>query len=130
MKLTLDDLPESLREVVDLIGLPATLRLVENFGGVIQVYVPRQIEPDHPLATVLGLSTARKLVPRYGADYLRNIPRCALGLRRIRNTEIRRRHRAESAAKLALVFALTERQIWTILSDGDDGQQDKQTALF
>ena len=54
MKLTLDDLPESLREVVELIGLSATLKLVEHYGGLIAVYVPREIEPDHRLARDLG----------------------------------------------------------------------------
>ena len=130
MKLTLDDLPESLREVVDLIGLAATLRLVEQFGGMIALYVPREIEADHQLAAELGLPAARKLAGHYGGDYLRNIPRCASGLRRIRNAEIRRRSRAEPAPKLALAFGLTERQIWTILGEVDDSSQDRQSALF
>jgi hypothetical protein len=130
VKLTLDDLPESLREVVGLIGLPATLKLVEHFGGLIQLYVPRDISPDHPIAQALGVAAARKLSSVYGADTLRNIPRCAEGLRRIRNAEIRSRHPAESAATLALTFGLTERQIWTILGEDDENGDVRQAALF
>lgn len=130
MKLTLDDLPESLHEVVDLIGLPATLKLVEHFGGFTQLYVPRDIEPDHPIAQALGVTAARKLSSVYGADTLRNIPRCAEGLRRIRNDEVRARRPAESAATLALAFGLTERQIWTILAEDDEGADARQAALF
>ncbi len=128
-RLTLDDLPESLRDVVELIGLPATLRLVESYGGIIALYVPRDIDPDHPIAVAIGIAAARKLAARYGADTLRNIPRCVDGLRRIRNAEIRARHPHESAARLALDYSLTERQIWSILAEVRD-VDDKQAALF
>ncbi len=130
MKLTIDDLPESLREIVELIGLPATLRLVESYGGIIALYVPRDVEPDHHLAQAIGITAARKLATRYGADSVRNVPRCVEGLRRIRNAEIRARHPRDSAAKLALDYSLTERQIWSILAEGRDATEDKQAALF
>lgn len=129
MKLTLADLPESLHQVVELIGLSPTLKLVEHYGGLIALYVPREIDPDHHLARNLGLASARKLAGHYGSDYLRNIPRCANGLRRIRDSEIRSR-RKETAARLALEFGLTERQVWTILSEVDDDARDRQSALF
>ena len=131
MKLALNDLPESLRELVDLIGLAATLKLVEHFGGLISLYVPREIEAHHPIAVALGITAARKLSSHYGTDCLRNIPRCVNGLRRIRDAEIRaRRESGESAAKLALAFGLTERQIWTILAEERNAGDDKQAALF
>ncbi len=129
-RLSIDDLPESLREIVDLIGLPATLRLVESYGGMIALYVPRDVDPDHHLAQAIGITAARKLATRYGADTLRNIPRCVDGLRRIRNADIRARHPRESAAALALAFHLTERQIWSILAEGRDEPNDQQAALF
>ncbi|HJW81968.1 MAG TPA: Mor transcription activator family protein [Acidiferrobacterales bacterium] len=130
MKLTFDDLPESLRDVVELIGLAATLKLVEHFGGLIALYVPRDIEPEHPIAVAIGITAARKLAAHYGTDCLRNIPRCVAGLRRIRDAEIHRRHKIESAARLALAFGLTERQIWMILAEIRAGTDDKQSALF
>lgn len=130
MKLSVDDLPASLLDLVELIGLAATLNLVERFGGLIQLYVPRDIEPGHPIAQAIGITAARKLAKEYGTDCLRNIPRCAEGLRRIRNGEIRARHPNESAAALALAYGLTERQIWTILAEGRAAGDDKQAALF
>lgn len=129
MKLTLADLPESLHQVVELIGLAATLRLVEHYGGLIKLYVPLEIDPDHHLARNLGVASARKLAVYYGGDELRNIPRCVNGLRRIRDSDIRSR-RHEGAARLALEFGLTERQVWTILSEADDDVHDRQSALF
>ncbi len=130
MKLTLDDLPESLRDVVELIGLAATLNLVEHFGGLIALYVPREIEPDHPIAAAIGITAARKLAVHYGTDCLRNIPLCVAGLRRIRDAEIRRRSPGESAASLAREFAITERHVWRILAEAIDSTEDKQSALF
>lgn len=129
-RLLLEDLPESLREVVDLIGLAATLNLVEHFGGLITLYVPRDIEPSHQIAIAIGITAARKLVLRYGGDCLRSIPLCAAGLRRIRDAEIRRRSASESAASLAREFMLTERHVWRILAEGTDSDDGKQAALF
>lgn len=130
MNIGAEDLPRSLRDVVALIGLPATLLLVERFGGLIALYVPTDIGPEHSISVAIGAPAARKLAARYGGDCIRNIPRCAAGLRRIRNTDIRaRRAKGESAARLALAFGLTERQIWSILNETDTGNN-AQSALF
>lgn len=130
MNLTLDDLPESLRDVVELIGLAATLKLVEHFGGLIVLYVPRETGPEHPIAVAIGITAARKLSVHYGGDCLRNIPLCVAGMRRIRDADIRRRAASESAASLAREFTLTERHVWRILAEVLDSDDDKQSALF
>jgi len=131
VKLSLNDLPESLHDVVELIGLAATLNLVEHFGGRIALYVPRDIEAEHPLAVAIGITAARKLAVHYGTDCLRNIPRCVDGLRRIRNAELHaRREAGDSPATLAHAFGLTERQVWSILAEFRDAGDDKQAALF
>jgi hypothetical protein len=131
VKPTVDDLPESLRDVVELIGLPATLNLVEHFGGLIALYVPREIEPEHPIAVAIGITAARKLSAHYGGDCVRNIPRCASWIRRVRDTEIHARRTAgESPARLALEYGITERAVWMILAEIRDSSDDKQSALF
>lgn len=113
----LDDLPASARDLAGLIGLPATLRLVEKWGGVMRLYVPRDIAADHELARVLGLDAARALSARYDGDYLPSVPRCADALRQARNRALlRRRAEGASPAILALEFGITERQIWNILA--------------
>ncbi len=122
-------LPESLHEIADLIGLPATLKLVERWGGLIKLYIPLEITPEHPLAVTLGWEAAQALVVTYGGDEIRNIPRCAAGIRTLRNVAIRTEHDAGvSAVRLALKHGLTERQIWTIL--GEETDDDRQSALF
>lgn len=130
MKLARDDLPTSLHDIVELIGLAATLQLVERYGGITALYIPRDIDAEHQIALALGLTAARRLAQTFGGDCIRNIPRCADGLRRMRNREIKmRRGEGVSAARLALSFGLTERQIWSILSESDV-PDDRQSALF
>lgn len=132
MKLDVDDLPESLRDVVELIGLSATLKLVERFGGLIKLYVPREIELEHPIAQAIGITAARKLASRYGADCLTSIPLCAEGLRRLRDAELVRRAERETPAALALLYGITERHVWRILAEARaaEGEDDRQSALF
>lgn len=114
----LDDLPASARDLAGLIGLPATLRLVEGWGGVMRLYVPKAVPQDHELARALGLEAARALSRVFGGDYLPSVPRCADALRQARNRALlRRRAEGASPATLALEFGLTERQIWRLLAE-------------
>ncbi len=113
-----ENLPESLRDIADLIGFTAALKLVEHYGGVGALYIPHAIKPDHHLARNIGIEAARKLAMHYGSDYLRNIPRCTRRSRSLRNAEIRARRKAgESPATLARAYGLTERNIWAILAE-------------
>lgn len=131
MNLAHVDLPGSLRDLESLIGLSATLKLVEHFGGRISLYVPHDIEPNHALAVAVGVVAARVLSKHYGGDCLRNIPRCVNGLRRIRNEYIYTlRDAGESPAKIAGMLSLTERQIWNILADRRDNDDNPQGGLF
>lgn len=111
-------LPETLCDIAELIGTSAALKLVEHYGGVGALYIPRTIEPDHHLARNIGIEAARKLATHYGSDYLRSIPRCTRRLRSLRNAEIRARRKAgESPAVLARAYGMTERSIWMILAE-------------
>ena len=131
MSVRLEDLPESLRDIVDLVGVQAAVRLVENFGGLTKLYVPKRVDEDHVLAKKLGLKTARALAEEYGGDEIRNIPRCLASIRAVRNARIRGAFDAgASAASLALRFGLTERQIWNILSAGASASAERQSELF
>lgn len=120
-------LPESLRELAELIGLPAVIALAEHWGGI-RLYVPLDIEADHILARRLGLTAARKLSERYAMDTL-VIPRACAALRAYRDNQIRARYIAgQSAARLAREFALTERQIFSIVASAEAPRM--QATLF
>ena len=113
----LDALPASARDLAGIVGLPAAIGLLERFGGVTALYVPKDVTGGHILAQIMGEPAARKLSDVYGGDYVRNIPRCAGAMRAVRDRAVVRR-KAEGAAPrdIAQEFGLTERWVWEILT--------------
>lgn len=109
------NLPKSLVEVAEVIGLPATRKLVETHGGT-RVFVPRRLKTQHKLANLLGFEKARRLSAHFGGESL-NIARAASIHRAKRNVNIVRCYDAgRRVPSLAQEHGLTERQIYTILS--------------
>ena len=112
---TLPDLPESLTDMAEIIGLNPTLAVVKAYGGT-RLFVPKRMGTQHHLANLLGLEQARRLSNHFGGENL-TIPRMATAMRTQRNREIVRRYDAgESVRVLAQAYHLTDRQIYTILS--------------
>ena len=109
-----DELPESLLDVARAIGMPATLKLVERFGGV-RVYVPRpeKITEDHVIARTIGFEGALALA-RICRNESIEIPRAARARRLARDRAIRRESGALSVRELALKYGLSERAIYGI----------------
>lgn len=122
----LDHLPQQLKDLVDVIGLAAVQRLVQNYGGV-RVVVPSTMHADHPLARLLGLETARQLSHHYARERI-DVPRAMGAVLAARNATIFRENTVNgiSARRLALAYNLTERRIWEILAEQrcDDNQPD------
>jgi DNA-directed RNA polymerase specialized sigma24 family protein len=117
----LEHLPESVRELSELVGLNAALKLVDRWGGQIALYVPQRVDQDHPLAQTLGLEAAQALSRHYGGDYLRNIPRAARAMRAARDKAVlKRRGEGASPARIAQEFGLTERWVWELLRRAKD----------
>jgi len=122
------DLPPSLRDIADLIGLPGTLKLVETYGGV-RLYVPKKLDADHKLAQLIGLEHAAKLAATYGGELHFDIPRAVEATRAARDRSIRADQASGSTHReLALKYNLTERQIRNIL--GADNESSQQEQLF
>ncbi|MEX0732863.1 MAG: Mor transcription activator family protein [Aquisalimonadaceae bacterium] len=110
-----EDLPARIAEIAEVVGMSAALELVQGWGGL-RVYVPEQLQSDHPLARALGVSAARALAARYGREKI-DVPRCVAAVRAARDECIRRDHAAGvSARQLAITYQLTERAIWKILA--------------
>lgn len=77
----LNDLPNSVREIAEVIGREATLRLIGKlptcYAGAdgkkstrVIMYVPKRLQPDHQLVTILGWNTAQRLVRVFGGEIL------------------------------------------------------------
>ncbi|MBI2801267.1 MAG: hypothetical protein HYX63_13480 [Gammaproteobacteria bacterium] len=113
--LDLDQLPGSVRELTECIGLNAALALVDAYGGT-RVWIPEQYQPQHPLAKVIGVTAAKTLVGRYALDHLM-IPKCAAALRSARDQAVRARYdEGETARTLARAYGITETRIYQIVA--------------
>ena len=115
--LRLEDLPETAREIVEIIGLPKALRLVEELGGT-SFPLPRSDWDGlrmEMLAKVVGEDATRRLIERYAGTAL-YIPCCAAAMRAARDRAIQSEYLAGTPVyRLALKYRLTERRIWQIL---------------
>ena len=108
-------LPESVREMAEVIGLEAALGVVRRFGGT-RLWLPLVVEADHPLAREIGLAQAKRLGEYYRLESI-TVPSCKGAFRVLRNERITRRYRAgETAAVLAREYGLHERMIWQIVA--------------
>lgn len=79
-------LPQSVRDLVEVIGLTAALALVEERGGT-WLRVPKRTNEDHWLADIIGLPALQSLVRIYNGEAV-NIPRCVEALRSLRERQI------------------------------------------
>lgn len=127
-RVSLDLLPPSLQEVAEVIGIVATLKLVEWRGGV-RVWVPGEVKAFDPLANAIGVVAAEKLCARFGLEFLW-IPKCTKAVRAARDSEIRRRYKTTTAAQLALEYGLTDRQIWAIVARREQTEFPAQPDLL
>lgn len=118
------DLPPRLAALAGLIGLSATLRLVEARGGT-RIYVPDMASAEHWLARLLGLTALQQLVAEHARDYI-ELDRAAAALRAARDRKIVADHAGgTSTATLALENGLTQRQVFNILARAADVDVDE-----
>jgi len=115
-------LPGIVREIADLIGLHATLKLVEHYPGI-EMWVPGNYDPDHVLVKIIGHEAASKLVDNYGGESYQ-MPKCVDAIRAVRNTRICASDKSQR--QLAIEHGLTVRQIRNIQNgiEFDDGQDE------
>jgi hypothetical protein len=107
------DLPKSLQEIADVIGLAEAILLASRLGGA-RFTVPGRAAHDHPLTLAIGQESATILCDYYRGDSL-VIPNKSKFIGR-RNDVIRDRFaQGAKVMDLALSFGLTERTVYRIL---------------
>ncbi|MEX3688880.1 Mor transcription activator family protein [Paraburkholderia sp. BR14263] len=135
-------LPDAIKVVIRLIGLPASVKLVEQLGGTtfpVSLRRSRLGEIRYEaLSEVVGTDAADALTKHFGGDTL-YIPMCKVALRELLHREIRsdfdsitREHSAlHTVAELAKKYRISDRQIWRILKKHDnEALPCEQGALF
>ncbi|OLN30427.1 hypothetical protein DVDV_0627 [Desulfovibrio sp. DV] len=121
------NLPASVAELVELIGLDTAMKLVRTLGGTTFPVPKRQTRLGelrfNMLADVVGLDAADALVKHFGGGEL-YVPRCAAALQAVRDAEIndyfvaetnKGRSSAEVVFHLARRYKLSDRRVWLIL---------------
>ena len=125
--MTAGNLPASVRDLVDILGMDTVLKLVRELGGTTFPVPKRETKQGELryglLADLIGEKAADLVVYHYGGGEL-YIPRCAKALQNNRDAEINNKFvqgcRAGSSStdivnSLAKEYRLTDRRVWDIL---------------
>ena len=138
----MDNLPRSVRDIVELVGLTPALALVSAYPGC-YIKVPKGIRADgvmcSRLIAIMGLDAAETFIATYAGERML-IPRCVQAVRDERDRRIIADYdKGTGVDKLAVNHLLTVRQIRTILKRtpgegvngiGRQAVDDRQLGLF
>lgn len=128
-KICEDDLPDTLAEIADVIGLAKTLDLVSAYGGL-TIRLPGRFDPTHPLVGVIGHASTAALCERFAGEIV-YIPKLEAAIRRRRNTEIVSRYDNGTPVEiLARAYNLSSRQIWHVIAAERSTDHCAQDDLF
>lgn len=129
MRLSIDRLPKTVRLLAEVIGLQATLQLVNAFGG--QTIWPAKGGAGYAaLAEVIGEESAAKLVAHFRETI--HISKCSAAVLAVVHDQVRSEfdrltqsgHSARAAVSLLVRSSgYTDRHIWRLLSQSDTGEQ-------
>jgi len=109
-ELRIEAFPFFVQDLSHLIGIEATLRLVNKYQGI-EMWVPKQYQAGHILEQLIGEIAFKKLIQNFGSESY-EIPKCDLAIRTVRNKLIRAS--TSSQRDLAVEWKLTIRQIRNI----------------
>lgn len=127
-------LPPLLQDFERLVGLPATMALVHEWGGL-RVYFPTpdRVTVDHPYAKVIGVEALTTLAREYGGLPHFQLPKAERALQAVRNARIAADYSTEKTARqIAADYGLTEGQVLRIVAAVGIGppKNRRQRALF
>lgn len=116
-------LPQTVVDLVELLGHEATMRLVDAFGGI-EIEVPSG-KVEGPLTAriieALGGGLAARFMATYGGEPL-YIPRCAQAIRDERDRAIQADYDAGTRVPdIARKYMISERWVWVVLKRSISG---------
>lgn len=118
--MSMDNLPPSIRDLIELVGMPATMALVKEYGGICINKVPvygsgKEGAIRARLIELMGEEAAEKFIQVYSGERF-PVARCAEALRDERDRRIIAAYDTDvSAATIALRENMTERNVRNIL---------------
>lgn len=117
-------LPLSMLEIAETVGFDAAIVIMDNFGGLDSVYIPRMAREDHKMAQLIGFENYKKICKEFGGQRI-FIPRGAF--RRLKKSLILEADGKISKRKLCKILGVSQRYVRKIKNEIAD---DKQGCLF
>ncbi len=125
-----DLLPGRIKELADVIGITAALKLVEIRGGIRMTVPKLKPKANHWLLSTLSDDELDKLISYYGGETI-EIDRCAAALRLIFEKQVIQEHRnGLSNSMLARKYGYTERGIRKLRARVEDRPIDTTADIF
>lgn len=135
-------LPDSILQIVELIGYPATSALLSKLGGVTFPFYKGLSEHDSARAALLreaiGDENVRILVKHFAGEVL-YVPRCDRALRELRNraflNEFDELCKSGVSALMVMTrlcpkYGFSDRFAWGLLADNRAKKLNSQSSLF
>lgn len=120
----IDDLPMSLVDIAETLGLRVALALIEHFGGL-EVKFPVAPKPDHPVIKALGAEDGRALCEFLGGLQI-YVPH-ARPARTLRNEVLALQNAGLDRAAIARQLGVSQRYVRMLINQRPD---DRQLSLF
>jgi hypothetical protein len=114
--------PDSLQDLVEIIGEGPAARLVRDFGGRTDVTVHSIPRPDSPLAQCLGLEAYAALRARCAGECL-TIPLAGTGRAARFASTVRQERAQNTVATIARRHGVHMRTVWRYLQTTSDTRQ-------
>ena len=131
-------LPETVQQMVDLVGFPTVEKIITNFGGATfrftdgVYYFPK-------LKALIGLESAVKLREAFRGEWV-YIPRCETALRVLRNYRFKAdfdclTQHLNKSGRMAMLehcpkYQLSDRSGWEIVAQVRNPKESSNFALF
>lgn len=120
----IDDLPASLVDVAETLGLPVALALVQNFGGL-EVKFPTRPHPGHPVIKALGEVDGFALCAFLGGQQV-YVPH-ARPARSLRSEVLELSAKGRKGPEIARALGISQRYVRMVINRRPD---DRQLTLF
>ena len=131
-------LPETVQQMVDLVGFPAVEKIITNFGGATFRFTDG-VHYFPKLKALIGLESAVKLREAFRGEWV-YIPRCETALRVLRNYRFKAdfdclTQHLNKSGRMAMLelchkYQLSDRSGWEIVAQVRNPKESSNFALF
>ena len=127
--LPLDLLPESVKQMLEVLQLTSVITLINVYGGS-RIKVPKRADADHELALLLGFDELKRFSLTYGGLVI-TFPRCIKAMNFVRDNAILRDKRIGlTQSQLARKYKLTEVAVCNALRRAEQHEYKQHSHHF